>query len=101
RHDHLHLAQHGRALFQQAKEQSPPGNTLRLNRRQFPRLQRHRLHQALASPFVNMTYEGYAIETLSQAVARFREKHPKVTVHAWVGNSEDICARVLAGKADI
>ncbi|GLK63597.1 LysR family transcriptional regulator [Paracoccus kondratievae] len=47
------------------------------------------------------SYEGYAIETLSQAVARFREKHPKVTVHAWVGNSEDICARVLAGKADI
>src|SRR5690606_20871656 len=59
RHDHLHLAQHGRALFQQAQEQSPPGNTLRQNRRQFPRLHRHRLHQALASPFVNMTWPAY------------------------------------------
>jgi len=55
RHDDLYAAQHGRALLQQVEKQPSPGNPLRQNRRQFPRLHRHRLHQALAPPFVNMT----------------------------------------------
>lgn len=55
RHDHLHPAQYGRALFQQAEEQPSAGDPLRQKRRQFPRLHRHRLHQAPAPPLVNVT----------------------------------------------
>lgn len=50
-------------LTQQTQEQPSAGNPLRKNRSQLPRLRRHSMHQALAPPFVNMTYDSAMIET--------------------------------------
>jgi DNA-binding transcriptional LysR family regulator len=55
----------------------------------------HRGHVRLAS------FEGFAIDILSAAVAAFRRGHPGVTFHLWVGTSPEIADRVQDGETDI
>lgn len=47
------------------------------------------------------SYEGYALDRLSVEIGRFHGRFPNVSLHAWVGNSVDICAKVLSGDVDI
>ncbi|ANG98610.1 LysR family transcriptional regulator [Brucella pseudogrignonensis] len=47
------------------------------------------------------SYEGFALDCLTPAIEAFREQHPAVHFHVWVGTSPDICARIKNGSADI
>jgi DNA-binding transcriptional LysR family regulator len=47
------------------------------------------------------SYEGFAVDILPEAMARFRRDYPSVRFHLWVGNSIEIARLIHDGEADI
>lgn len=47
------------------------------------------------------SYEGFAVDILSEAIAEFRKRFPGVTFHLWVGNSVEVAQLIQDGEADI
>ncbi|MBA8879693.1 LysR family transcriptional regulator [Phyllobacterium myrsinacearum] len=47
------------------------------------------------------SYEGFAVDILPEAIAKFRREYPGVRFHLWVGSSIEIVRLIHDGEADI